>query len=43
MYGRLGDLGTIDTKYDVTITAACGAFHNIVFKNVDISQKCVST
>ena len=30
VYGRLGDLGAIDEKYDVAISTACGALDNIV-------------
>ena len=30
VYGRLGDLGAIDDKYDVAISTACGALDNIV-------------
>jgi structural maintenance of chromosome 4 len=41
IYGRLGDLGTIDLKYDVAITTACAALDNIVVESVDIGQKCV--
>ena len=28
--GRLGDLGSIDPKYDVAISTACGGLDNIV-------------
>ncbi|KAJ8970615.1 hypothetical protein NQ314_001150 [Rhamnusium bicolor] len=30
LYGRLGDLGAIDQKYDVAISTACGPLDNIV-------------
>ena len=41
IYGRLGDLGTIDVKYDVAISTACAALDHIVVESVDIAQKCV--
>lgn len=40
-HGRLGDLGTIDDKYDVAITTACPALNNMVVDNVDVGQKCI--
>lgn len=40
-HGRLGDLGTIDDKYDVAITTACPALNNIVVDNVEVGQKCI--
>ncbi|XP_038218077.1 structural maintenance of chromosomes protein 4 [Zerene cesonia] len=39
--GRLGDLGTIDSKYDVAISTCCGALDNIVVDSVDTAQACV--
>ncbi|KAL4220505.1 Structural maintenance of chromosomes protein 4 [Mactra antiquata] len=41
VYGRLGDLGGIDNKFDVAISTACGALDNIVVDNMDTAQKCV--
>ena len=41
VYGRLGDLGAIDEKYDVAVSTACGALDNIVVDNIDTAQKCV--
>lgn len=41
VYGRLGDLGGIDEKYDVAISTACGALDNIVVDTIDTAQKCV--
>ena len=36
--GRLGDLGTIDDKYDVAVSTACSALNNIVCDNMDTAQ-----
>ncbi|CAH1781989.1 unnamed protein product [Owenia fusiformis] len=41
IYGRLGDLGAIDDKYDVAISTACGALDNIVVDSINTAQKCV--
>ena len=41
VHGRLGDLGTIDMKYDVAVTTAVGALNHIVVENVDCGQKCL--
>lgn len=40
-HGRLGDLGTIDDKYDVAITTACPSLNNIVVDNVEVGQQCI--
>ncbi len=40
-YGRLGDLGAIDQKYDVAISTACGALDCVVVDTIDTAQKCV--
>ncbi|NXK07123.1 SMC4 protein, partial [Herpetotheres cachinnans] len=42
LYGRLGDLGAIDEKYDVAISSSCGALDNIVVDTIDTAQKCVN-
>ena len=39
--GRLGDLGTIDEKYDVAITTACPALDHIVVNKFEDAQRCV--
>ncbi len=39
--GRLGDLGTIDPKYDVAASTACGALNWLVVDNVEGGQACV--
>ncbi|XP_066588736.1 structural maintenance of chromosomes protein 4 [Prorops nasuta] len=41
IYGRLGDLGAIDAKYDVAISTACGALDNIVVDSVNTAQACI--
>ena len=34
IFGRLGDLGTIDQKYDCAVTTACGVLDHIVVDNI---------
>ncbi|EJD76188.1 SMC family domain-containing protein [Loa loa] len=41
IYGRLGDLGAIDEKYDVAISTTCRPLDYIVVDNVDTAQMCV--
>ncbi|KAJ8708353.1 hypothetical protein PYW07_010478 [Mythimna separata] len=41
IFGRLGDLGGIDARYDVAISTCCGALDNIVVDNVETAQACV--
>lgn len=41
LFGRLGDLGAIDKKYDVAVSTACGALDNIVVDSVDTAQWCI--
>ncbi|CAL1275385.1 unnamed protein product [Larinioides sclopetarius] len=41
VYGRLGDLGAIDIKYDVAISTACGPLDNIVTDTITTAQECV--
>ncbi|KAF7298253.1 SMC hinge domain-containing protein [Mycena chlorophos] len=40
-HGRLGSLGTIPDKYDVAISTACPALHNMVVDKVDQAQSCI--
>ena len=40
-FGRLGDLGTIDAKYDVAISTACSALDNLVVETAEDAQRCV--
>uniref|UniRef100_A0A8B9QD51 Structural maintenance of chromosomes protein n=1 Tax=Apteryx owenii TaxID=8824 RepID=A0A8B9QD51_APTOW len=42
IYGRLGDLGAIDEKYDVAISSSCGALDYIVVNTIDTAQECVN-
>ncbi|XP_075617752.1 structural maintenance of chromosomes protein 4 isoform X2 [Balearica regulorum gibbericeps] len=42
LYGRLGDLGSIDEKYDVAISSSCSALDNIVVDTIDTAQACVN-
>lgn len=41
LFGRLGDLGAIDAKYDVAISTACGALDNLVVATTSGAQACV--
>ena len=40
-HGRLGNLGTIDQKYDVAVSTACGALDNFVTETVEAGQQCI--
>lgn len=40
-HGRLGNLGTIDEKYDVAISTACPALENMVVDSVEVGQHCI--
>jgi structural maintenance of chromosome 4 len=40
-HGRLGNLGTIDAKFDVAISTACGALDNFVCDTVESAQACI--
>ncbi|CAL7944659.1 unnamed protein product [Xylocopa violacea] len=42
VFGRLGDLGAIDGKYDVAISTACGPLDNIVVDTVATAQACIT-
>jgi len=41
IYGRLGDLGAIDGKYDVAVSTACGPLDNIVVESTRDAQRAV--
>lgn len=41
VYGRLGDLGIIDSKYDIAISTACSSLNFIVVDTTTTGQKCV--
>lgn len=41
VYGRLGDLGIIDAKYDVAISTACSMLNSIVVDTPATGRQCV--
>ncbi|KAJ3336067.1 hypothetical protein HDU93_003717 [Gonapodya sp. JEL0774] len=41
IYGRLGDLGVIATKYDVAISTACPRLDEILVESAEVGQECV--
>ncbi|KAK9988847.1 hypothetical protein SO802_029086 [Lithocarpus litseifolius] len=41
IYGRMGDLGAIDSKYDVAISTACPGLDYIVVETTGAAQACV--
>ena len=40
-HGRLGNLGTIDQKYEVAISTACPSLENLVVDSVEVGQQCI--
>ncbi|XP_053455193.1 structural maintenance of chromosomes protein 4 isoform X2 [Nycticebus coucang] len=42
IFGRLGDLGAIDEKYDIAISSCCHALDYIVVDSIDTAQECVN-
>ncbi|EEA18598.1 nuclear condensin complex subunit Smc4, putative [Talaromyces marneffei ATCC 18224] len=40
-HGRLGNLGTIEEKYDVAISTACPQLENMVVDTVESGQQCI--
>ncbi|XP_012234509.1 structural maintenance of chromosomes protein 4 [Linepithema humile] len=42
IFGRLGDLGAIDAKYDIAVSTACGPLDNIVVDTVATAQACIT-
>ena len=40
-HGRLGNLGTVDERYDVAISTACPSLENIVVDSVEVGQQCI--
>lgn len=40
-HGRLGNLGTIDQKYDAAISTACPQLDNMVVDTVESGQQCI--
>lgn len=41
IFGRLGDLGAIDARYDVAISTACGPLDSIVVDTVETGKLCI--
>ena len=41
IFGRLGDLGTIEYKYDCAVTTSCGVLDHIVVDNIVTGEKCI--
>ncbi|XP_034939414.1 structural maintenance of chromosomes protein 4-like [Chelonus insularis] len=41
IFGRLGDLGAIDLKYDIAVSTACGPLDNIVVDTANTAQSCI--
>ncbi|KAH6791155.1 structural maintenance of chromosome 3 [Perilla frutescens var. frutescens] len=41
IYGRMGDLGAIDAKYDIAISTACHGLDYIVVEKTAAAQACV--
>lgn len=41
IYGRMGDLGAIDAKYDIAISTACPGLDYIVVETTAAAQTCV--
>jgi len=41
VHGRLGDLGTINKKYDVAVSTACGSLDNIVVDSTEDAQAVI--
>ncbi|XLT40970.1 hypothetical protein HN873_072262 [Arachis hypogaea] len=41
IYGRMGDLGAIDAKYDIAVSTACAGLDYIVVETTNAAQACV--
>ncbi|PRP89023.1 structural maintenance of chromosome protein [Planoprotostelium fungivorum] len=41
VHGRLGDLGTISSRYDVAISTCCPGLNNIVVEKTEDGEKCL--
>ncbi|XP_078486613.1 structural maintenance of chromosomes protein 4 [Ciona intestinalis] len=41
IYGRLGDLGAIDPRYDVAISSCCPALENVLVDSIETARDCV--
>ena len=42
IHGRLGDLGTIEDKYDVAVSTACGYLDFIVVDTIKSAEECIN-
>ena len=42
LYGRLGDLGAIDKKYDIAISSACSLLDHLVVDNIDNAKNIIN-
>lgn len=42
MFGRLGDLGAVDKKYDAAVSNSAGGLDSIVVDTVTTAQKCIA-
>ena len=42
LYGRLGDLGAIDKKYDIAISSACNQLDHLVVDKVDNAKNIIN-
>ncbi|KAL8950235.1 MAG: hypothetical protein Q9222_003724 [Ikaeria aurantiellina] len=40
-HGRLGNLGTIDQKFDIAISTACPSLESLVVDSVEVGQQCI--
>lgn len=40
-HGRLGNLGAIDSRFDVAISTACPSLDNLVVDSVEVGQQCI--
>lgn len=40
-HGRLGNLGTIEGKYDIAVSTACPQLENMVVDTVEVAQQCI--
>ena len=41
IFGRLGDLGTIEQQYDCAVTTSCGYLDHIVVDQVSNGERCM--
>lgn len=41
VYGRLGDLGCVESKYDVAVSTASSSLNSVVVSTSEVAQRCV--